>query len=205
MSLFRRSKESGGKSQSDRRAVIGLGNPGPRYEGTRHNIGAIVLVELLNRTGARLKSHKSGCLVAETRLAGQSAVLARPTSYMNESGRPVASLVRYFKISTDHLVVIHDELDVPFGEVRVKLGGGTAGHNGLNSIVPHLGKDFVRIRVGVSRPRGRQDPADYVLSDFSSSERKELPFIVDRAADAVEAVIEEGLERAMNEINTRVR
>jgi peptidyl-tRNA hydrolase, PTH1 family len=205
MSLFRRSKESGGKPRSDRRAVVGLGNPGPRYEGTRHNIGAIVLEELLNRTGARLKSHKSGCLVAEARLAGQGAVLARPTSYMNESGRPVASLVRYFKVATEHLVVIHDELDVPFGEVRVKLGGGTAGHNGLNSIVPHLGKDFVRIRVGVSRPRGRQDPADYVLSNFSSSERKELPFVVDRAAEAAEAVIENGVERAMNEINTRVR
>ncbi len=205
MSLFRRSKEPGGNSRSDRRAVVGLGNPGPRYEGTRHNVGVVVVEELLDRSGARLKSHKSGCLVAETRLAGESVVLARPTSYMNESGRPVASLVRYFKVAAEQLIVIHDEIDVPFGEVRVKLGGGTAGHNGLNSIVPHLGKDFVRVRVGVSRPRGRQEPADYVLSAFSSSERKELPFIVDGAADAVEAVIANGVERAMNEINTRVR
>jgi peptidyl-tRNA hydrolase, PTH1 family len=203
MSLFRRSKESGGNSRSDRRAVVGLGNPGPRYEGTRHNVGVVVLEELLGRTGSRLKNHKSGCLVAEARLASTSTILARPTSYMNESGRPVASLVRYYKVATENLIVVHDEIDIPFGEVRVKLGGGTAGHNGLNSIVPHLGKEFVRIRVGVSRPRGRQDPADYVLSDFSSAERKELPFIVDKAADAVESVIEHGVERAMNEVNTR--
>jgi PTH1 family peptidyl-tRNA hydrolase len=203
MSLFRRSREPGGKSASDRWAVVGLGNPGPRYEGTRHNVGVKVLEELVDRTGARLKSHKSGCLVAESRLAGESVVLAGPTSYMNESGRPVASLVRYFKIAPERLVIVHDELDVPFGEVRIKSGGGTAGHNGLKSIVPHIGQDFVRIRVGVSRPRGRQDPADYVLSDFSPAERKELAEIIDRAADAVEAVIERGVERAMNEINTR--
>jgi peptidyl-tRNA hydrolase, PTH1 family len=203
MSLFRRRREPGGESDSGRLAVVGLGNPGPRYENTRHNVGVHVLQELLERAGSRTKSHKSGCLVAETRLAGESVVLARPTSYMNESGRPVASLVRYYKIPTERLVVVHDEIDIPFGEVRVKLGGGTAGHNGLNSIVPHLGKDFVRVRVGVGRPRGRRQAADHVLAEFTSAERRELPFVVDRAADAVEAVIEHGIERAMNEINTR--
>jgi peptidyl-tRNA hydrolase, PTH1 family len=205
MPLFRRSKEPGGKSLSDRRAVVGLGNPGPRYDGTRHNVGAVVLQELLERAGARVKSHKSGCLVAETRLSGQSVVLARPTSYMNESGRPVAALARYFKVATENLIVVHDEIDIPFGEVRVKLGGGTAGHNGLNSIVSHLGKDFVRVRVGASRPRGRTEAVDHVLSEFSSAERKELPFVVAKAADAVEAVIADGIEQAMNEVNTRAR
>jgi PTH1 family peptidyl-tRNA hydrolase len=203
MSFFRRARRRGGDSDSERWAVVGLGNPGPRYEGTRHNVGVIALKELLDRTGARLKSHKSGCVVAETRLAGESAVLARPTSFMNESGRPVASLVRYYKVSIERLIVIHDEIDIPFGEVRVKLGGGTAGHNGLNSIVRHLGKEFVRIRVGVGRPRGRREAADHVLAEFSSAERKELPYVVDRAADAAEAVITRGVERAMNEVNTR--
>jgi peptidyl-tRNA hydrolase, PTH1 family len=203
MPLFRRAREPGGKSDPDRWVVVGLGNPGSRYENTRHNVGVHVLQELLERAGARTKSHKSGCLVAETRLAGESVVLARPTSYMNESGRPVSALVRYFKIAVERLVVVHDEIDIPFGEVRVKVGGGTAGHNGLNSIVPHLGKDFVRVRVGVGRPRGRREAADHVLAEFTSGERKELPFMVDRAADAVEAVLERGTERAMNEVNTR--
>jgi peptidyl-tRNA hydrolase, PTH1 family len=200
--LFRRSREPEG--DPDRWAVVGLGNPGPRYERTRHNVGALVLDELLERTGSRLKSHKSGALVAETRLGGRPALLARPTSFMNESGRPVGALLRYYKLPPSRLVVVHDELDVHFEEVRVKLGGGTAGHNGLNSLVSHLGtKDFVRVRVGVSRPRHGADPADYVLSEFGSAERKELPFVIGRAADAVEAVLADGVERAMNATNTR--
>lgn len=202
MGLFRRSREPEG--DPDRWAVVGLGNPGPRYERTRHNVGVQVLEELVQRTGSRLKSHKSGCLVAEARLGGHSVLLARPTSFMNESGRPVGALLRYYKLGSSRLVVVHDELDVHFGEVRVKLGGGTAGHNGINSLVSHLGtKDFVRVRVGVSRPPHRADPADYVLSDFSSAERKELPFVVGRAADAVESVVADGVERAMNLTNTR--
>jgi PTH1 family peptidyl-tRNA hydrolase len=202
MRLFRRSREPGG-NESDRWAVLGLGNPGPRYDNTRHNIGVHVLQELLERVGARTKSHKSGCLVAEVRLAGQSVVLGRPTSYMNESGRPVAALVRYYKIPTERLIVVHDEIDISFGEVRVKVGGGTAGHNGLKSIASHLGNDFVRVRVGVGRPRGRREAADHVLAEFTSAERKELPILTDRAADAVEVTIEHGVERAMNEVNTR--
>jgi PTH1 family peptidyl-tRNA hydrolase len=131
-------------------------------------------------------------------------VFARPMSYMNESGRPLRELVRWYKASPDRLVVVHDEIDIPLGEVRIKVGGGTAGHNGVNSIASHLGtKDFARVRVGVSRPRGAQDPADYVLSEFSSAERKRLPEIVQLAADAVERIVEVGLDRAMNEINTR--
>jgi len=200
--LFRRSRED---REDDRWIVVGLGNPGSRYEGTRHNLGAKVLDELVGRTGASLKSHKSGCLTAESQLAGERVVLARATTYMNESGRPVGALLRWYKADPAQLIVVHDELDIPFDEIKVKIGGGVAGHNGLKSIASHLGtKDFVRVRAGVSRPPGRKDAAAHVLSDFSSSERKDLPEIVQRAADAVELIVERGVERAMNEVNTRV-
>ena len=200
MGLFGRSR-SGSNS---RWIVVGLGNPGARYEKTRHNAGVFVIEELLERNSASFKRHKSGCVIAETRAGDQSIVLARPMSYMNESGRPVRELVRWYKASPDHLVVVHDEIDIPFGQVKVKFGGGTAGHNGLNSVASHLGtKEFARIRIGVSRPRGTKEAADYVLAEFSSSERRELADIVARAADAVERITEVGLERAMNEVNTR--
>ena len=202
MGLFGRTRSSG--SNEHRWIVAGLGNPGDRYERTRHNAGVLVLEELLRRNAVTLKRHKSSCLVAEAGFGDNRIVFARPMSYMNESGRPLRELVRWYKTPEDQLLVVHDELDIPFGEVRVKLGGGTAGHNGLKSISSHLGtKEFPRVRVGVSRPRGNQDSADYVLSEFSSAERKELPAIVDRAADAVERVVEVGIERAMNEVNTR--
>ncbi|MEA2446817.1 MAG: peptidyl-tRNA hydrolase, family [Actinomycetota bacterium] len=199
--MFRRPEQE----DDGRWIVVGLGNPGARYEKTRHNLGAMVLDALAKRTGAGLRSHKSGCLTDETKLAGERVVLARPTSYMNESGRPVGALMRWYKADPERLIVVHDELDIPFDEVRVKLGGGVAGHNGLRSVASHLGtKDFIRVRVGVSRPPGRQDAADYVLSEFSSNERKVLPEVVERAADAVELILERGVERAMNDINTKV-
>ena len=200
MRLFRRSSEG-----DDRRhVVVGLGNPGARYSETRHNAGALTVDVLLERTGGTLKSHKSGCLVAEGSLGGDRVVLARPTSYMNESGRPVGQLLRWYKQPPANLVVVHDEIDIPFGEVRVKAGGGTAGHNGLGSIVDHLGtKDFVRVRVGVGRPPGTKAAAGHVLAGFSATERKELPFLLIAAADAVEAIVAHGVERAMNEFNTR--
>ena len=183
---------------------MGLGNPGTRYEKTRHNVGVFVIEELLARNHASFKRHKSGCVIAEARSGSGRIVLARPMSYMNESGRPVRELIRWFRAPSDHLIVVHDELDIPFGEVRIKLGGGTAGHNGLNSVASHLGtKDFARVRVGVSRPRGHQDPADYVLSEFTGGERRQLEEIVSRAADATERIVEIGVERAMNEVNTR--
>ena len=201
MSLFRRSSPGEGDG---RFVVVGLGNPGPRYESTRHNLGVMVLEELLERTGTRLKSHKSGCLVGDATIGGNQVALARPTSYMNESGRPLGQLARFYKATPDRVLVIHDELDIPFGQVRVKFGGGVAGHNGLKSVAAHLHtKEFPRVRVGISRPHERQDPADYVLSNFGGSERKELPEIVERAADAVERVVAEGVERAMNSVNTR--
>ncbi len=198
MRLFRRHPAPEG-----RWVVVGLGNPGARYERTRHNVGAMVMEVLLERTNASFKRHKSGCLTAEVDL-GSPLVLARAMSYMNESGRPVGQLVRWYKTDPTQVIVVHDEIDIPFGDVRVKFAGGVAGHNGLRSVASHLGtQDFVRVRVGVSRPPGRHDPADYVLNEFSASERKDLPEILERAADAVELIVEQGVERAMNQVNTR--
>jgi PTH1 family peptidyl-tRNA hydrolase len=182
--------------------VVGLGNPGPRYAGNRHNVGAMVVDELASRHGsARLKTHKSRASIAEVRLGvlpggapGPKAVLAVPSSYMNESGGPVKALMQFFSIDTDQLVVIHDELDIPAGEVRLKKGGGEGGHNGLRSISSSLGtRDYLRVRVGIGRPPGRMEPADYVLRDFSVTERKDLPFLIGDAADATEQLVAEGL------------
>jgi PTH1 family peptidyl-tRNA hydrolase len=182
--------------------VVGLGNPGSTYAGTRHNIGHLVVDELAARTGSRFKAHRSRCDTAETRLAGGRAVLAKPRSYMNESGGPVASLRDYFKSDPAHLIVIHDELDIPFGALRVKLGGGDNGHNGLKSIRGALGTgDFLRVRAGIGRPPGRQAPADFVLKPFSATERKDLEWHVVRAADSVESLIEQGLERTQTTYN----
>jgi peptidyl-tRNA hydrolase, PTH1 family len=200
MPLFRRAPAGG----DERWIVFGLGNPGEKYARTRHNAGVLVIGDLLERTSSRLKSHKSGALIAEVQLAGERAVLARSTGYMNESGRPLAQLARFYKTPPERVIVVHDELDIPFGEVRLKFGGGTAGHNGLKSVGNHLStKEFVRVRVGISRPKGQLDPVDYVLQGFSRAERAELPEIVQRAGDAVERVLEAGVERAMNEFNTR--
>jgi PTH1 family peptidyl-tRNA hydrolase len=182
--------------------VVGLGNPGSTYAGTRHNVGHLVVDELAARTGSRFKAHRSRCDVAETRLSGARAVLAKPRSYMNESGGPVASLRDYFKADAAHLIVIHDELDIPFGALRVKSGGGDNGHNGLKSIRSALGTgDFLRVRAGIGRPPGRQAPSDFVLKPFSATERKDLDWHVARAADAVESLIAEGLERTQMEYN----
>ncbi|WP_432487084.1 aminoacyl-tRNA hydrolase [Kineococcus sp. SYSU DK018] len=189
---------------SDAWLVVGLGNPGAEYERTRHNVGQAVLAELASRASGSFKRHRSGARVAEVRLGtgpggapGPRAVLAAPTSYMNLSGGPVAGLAKYYDVDLDRLVVVHDELDVPFGSVRLKRGGGEGGHNGLRSISQSLrGKDYARVRVGIGRPPGRQDPADFVLKEFSSTERKELPFLLLDAADAVEALLTEGLEAA---------
>lgn len=180
--------------------VVGLGNPGPAHVGNRHNIGFLVADELADRAGGgRFRSHKAGADVLEGRLAGKRAVLAKPKSFMNLSGGPVAGLARFFKITPDSIVVVHDELDIPFDAVRLKLGGGDNGHNGLRSITKSLGtKDYYRVRVGIGRPPGRMDPADFVLRDFSGAERKEIAFVIDKAADATEALLANGLEAAQN-------
>jgi PTH1 family peptidyl-tRNA hydrolase len=182
--------------------VVGLGNPGPRYAGNRHNVGVMVIDELAGRHGGgRLKAHRSRAGVAEVRLGtlpggmpGPRAVLAVPSSFMNESGGPVKALMQFYGIEEERLVVVHDELDIPAGSVRLKRGGGEGGHNGLRSISSALGsRDYLRVRVGIGRPPGRMEPADFVLRDFSPSERKELPFLVGDAADAVEQLVAEGL------------
>jgi len=182
--------------------VVGLGNPGPEYAGNRHNIGFMVADLLAGRMGARFKAHKSRNQVAEGRLAGRRVVLAKPLSFMNLSGGPVTALRDFYKVPVDRLVVVHDELDIDYAALRLKKGGGDNGHNGLKSLTKSLGPDYFRVRAGVGRPPGRMEVADFVLKDFSSTERKELDWFVDRAADAVEALLTEGLERAQTTYNS---
>lgn len=187
--------------------IVGLGNPGPSYAGHRHNVGAMVVVELAARAGASLRSHKARAVAAEVRIGtlpggapGPRAVIATPLSYMNESGGPVAGLMSFYKVPVEKLIVIHDELDIPFADVRLKLGGGEGGHNGLRSITKSVGtRDFLRVRVGIGRPPGRMDAADYVLHDFSGSERSEVPLLISDAADALERLVAEGLLAAQQQ------
>ena len=183
--------------------VVGLGNPGPEYSGNRHNVGFDVVETLASRIGGRFKSHKARADVIEGRLAGQRVVLAKPRSYMNESGGPVSALRDFFKVPLERLVVVHDELDLPYAGLRLKLGGGDNGHNGLKSLRRSLGSgDFNRVRFGIGRPPGRMDAAAFVLRDFSAAERKELDVLVDHAADAIEALVVDGMEKAQNTFNT---
>ncbi len=183
--------------------VVGLGNPGPSYAGHRHNVGFMVLDLLGERAGGRFKAHKGRADVVEGRLVGQRAVLAKPKTYMNLSGGPVASLRDFFKVPTERIVVVHDELDIPYGVVDLKLGGGDNGHNGLKSLRSSLGTgDFHRVRIGVGRPPGRQEVADFVLSDYSAKERKDVPLQVVLAADAVETLLTEGIERTQQKFNS---
>ena len=183
--------------------VVGLGNPGPTYARTRHNVGFMVADLLAERIGSSFKLHKkSGADVATGRLSGRSVVLARPRCYMNESGRQVGPLAKFYSVPTADVVVIHDDLDLDFGRIRLKQGGGEGGHNGLRSIATVLGsKDFQRVRFGIGRPPGRQDPAAFVLQAFGSRERDEVPTICEHAADATELLIELGLEPAQNVVH----
>jgi PTH1 family peptidyl-tRNA hydrolase len=193
----------------ERFLVVGLGNPGPAYEGNRHNFGFLVADLLAERIGGRFKAHRSRAgaraEVVEGRfgpLPGTPVVLAKPRSYMNDSGGPVAALASFFDVPAERVVVVHDELDLPYGNLRLKRGGGDSGHNGLRSITRALGtRDYLRVRFGIGRPPGRMDPADYVLRDFSAAERKDLDYHTDRAADATEALVLRGLEAAQNAYN----
>jgi PTH1 family peptidyl-tRNA hydrolase len=185
--------------------IVGLGNPGPDYAGNRHNAGFMILDVLAGRIGGRFKSHRARADVLEGRLGGPGgtrAVLAKPRTFMNESGGPVAGLRDFFKVPAERLIVVHDELDIPYGTVRLKRGGGDNGHNGLRSITRSLGdKEYLRVRFGVGRPPGRMDAAAFVLRDFSAAERKELPLELERAADAVEMLVAQGLEASQNAIH----
>ena len=179
--------------------IVGLGNPGPRYEATRHNVGQMVIDELADRRGETLRAHKAGARVAETwlRPGADKLILAKPNSFMNVSGGPVSSLAKFYGIDSERVVVVHDELDIPFDTIKLKSGGGHGGHNGVRDVAKALGTpEFPRVRVGIGRPPGRQDPADWVLDPFGSLERQNLPNLLADAADAVELLVDEGLVAA---------
>lgn len=182
--------------------IVGLGNPGPSYAGNRHNVGFMVLDELARRVGGRFTSHKAGADLLEARLAGLRVIMARPRSFMNVSGPAVAGTARYFKIPATDVMVVHDDLDLDYGVLKVKRGGGEGGHNGLRSISACLGsKDYLRVRFGIGRPPGRMDPADFVLRDFSAVQRRELDLLIDRCADAVEQLLAQGLAATQNQLH----
>ncbi|HPX35592.1 MAG TPA: aminoacyl-tRNA hydrolase [Mycobacterium sp.] len=183
--------------------VVGLGNPGPQYAKTRHNVGFMVADLLAARIGGQFKLHKkSGADVVTGRLAGRPVVLAKPRCFMNESGRQVGPLAKFYSVAAGDVIVIHDELDIDFGKIRLKLGGGEGGHNGLRSVANALGtKDFQRVRIGIGRPPGRKDPAAFVLEPFNAAERNEVPTMCELAADAAEALIELGVEPAQNRVH----
>ncbi|GAA1921456.1 aminoacyl-tRNA hydrolase [Arthrobacter gandavensis] len=185
--------------------VAGLGNPGPGYSRNRHNVGQMVLDELVSRMGGSFKSHKSRAQVAEGRIGigGPRVILAKPLTYMNLSGGPVSALARFYGIEPENVVAVHDEIDIPFNSVKLKRGGGEGGHNGLRDISKALGtKDYLRVRVGVGRPPGRMDTADWVLKNFGTAESKELPFLVSDGADAVELLVTEGLLAAQQKFHS---
>jgi PTH1 family peptidyl-tRNA hydrolase len=187
--------------------VVGLGNPGPGYAGNRHNVGQMALAELADRASAPFRTHRTNSSVAEGRtgVSGPRFILAKPASFMNLSGGPVAALLRFYKLEPEKLIVIHDELDIPFDTLKLKFGGGHGGHNGIRDIAAALGTgDFTRVRIGVGRPPGRQSAADYVLKDFSGEERKVLPNLLADAADAVELIASDGLSAAQLRFHTSV-
>jgi PTH1 family peptidyl-tRNA hydrolase len=186
--------------------VVGLGNPGPNYAGNRHNVGQMVVDELAGRIASKFTRHKTPAFVAEGFLApgGPKLVLAKPQSFMNLSGGPVAALLRFYSLDPAKLIVVHDELDIPFDSLKLKVGGGHGGHNGLRDIAKAADTpDFIRVRVGIGRPPGRQDPADFVLKDFGSAERAALPTLLDEAADAVELIATDGLAAAQLKVHSR--
>jgi peptidyl-tRNA hydrolase, PTH1 family len=190
-------------ASTERWLIAGLGNPGPDYAGHRHNAGFMVTELLAGRMGASFRRDRSRAAVATGRLAGFPVTLAKPQSFMNLSGGPLASLRAFYKIPPGQIVVVHDELDIPFGDVRLKLGGGDNGHNGLRSVTSALGtRDYFRVRVGIGRPPGRMDPADFVLQNFSAAEQKLVPELLERSADAVETLLERGLAAAQSEFHT---
>ena len=185
--------------------VVGLGNPGAQYAGNRHNVGQMVADELASRVGATFKSHKTSSRVAEGFLGpgGPKLVIAKPNGYMNTSGGPVSALLKYYSLPVDRLIIVHDELDIPFDTVRLKQGGGHGGHNGVRDVSKATDAgDFTRVRVGIGRPPGRQDSADFVLKDFSGTERQALPNLLSDAADAVEAIVEHGLVAAQQRFHS---
>lgn len=189
----------------DRWLIVGLANPGDRYAGTRHNIGGDVVARLAQRLGAPLSPNKRvGCAVGEARRADVRLVLVRPMEYMNNSGGPVQRAAAWYKIPPERTVVVHDDLDLDVGTIRLKFGGGPGGHNGLRDIDRRLGtRDYLRVRVGIGRPHGRVDPRDHVLARFGSEERDDVEVTIEEAGDAALAIVEDGLEAAQNRFHGR--
>jgi PTH1 family peptidyl-tRNA hydrolase len=188
--------------------VVGLGNPGDRYARNRHNVGFAVVEQLAGEIGGKFSSHRSRSQVLEGRLPplggqpGPRIVLAKPAVFMNESGGPVAGLINFYRVPIDKLIVVHDELDLPFGVIRLKQGGGEGGHNGLRSISRSTdSKNYLRVRLGIGRPPGRMDPADYVLKDFPGSDREEVHLLIGDGADAVSSILTSGFAPAQGRIN----
>jgi PTH1 family peptidyl-tRNA hydrolase len=186
--------------------VAGLGNPGREYAGHRHNVGFVVVDRLSARLGIALGQEKFQARIGQGDASGERVLLLQPQTFMNDSGAALAAAMRFYKVGPDDLLVVHDELDLPFGRLQLKRGGGTGGHNGLESIVEQLGEDFARLRVGIGKPSGpnaKERVVGHVLHDFSGEERKELPTLVDRAADMAESWLRTGLAEAMNRHNRR--
>lgn len=184
--------------------VVGLGNPGPKYEATRHNVGQMALDVLAGRIGGSFSAHKAGARILEGRMVpgGPKYILVKPNSFMNLSGGPVSGLAKFFGVSPERIIVLHDELDIPFNSMKLKVGGGHGGHNGLRDITKALGTpDFLRVRIGVGRPPGRQDAADFVLSPFASSERDDVAVTLELVADATERIVEAGLTLAQQDFH----
>ncbi|RGE24358.1 aminoacyl-tRNA hydrolase [Leucobacter sp. wl10] len=204
--FWRKRRKTEDRVAADSWLVVGLGNPGAQYEATRHNVGQMALDVLADRMGARFSSHRTGARIADGRVrpGGPRLILAKSNGYMNASGGPVSALARYFDVPPARVVVIHDELDLPFDTLRLKQGGGHGGHNGLRDIAKALGTpDFLRVRVGIGRPPGQQDAADYVLRPFGSGERGALPVLLEDAADAAESLVDEGLLAAQQRFHGR--
>lgn len=190
---------------AERWLVVGLGNPGPGYAGNRHNVGQLVLDELATRLDVGFRRHRTSSAVAEGRFVpgGPQLILAKPNSFMNLSGSPVSQLLAFYALQPDRLIVVHDELDLPFNTLRLKLGGGHGGHNGIRDVLAALGSgNFIRVRVGIGRPPGRQAAAEYVLRDFPGAERERLPMVLSDAADAVQSIIGDGLAAAQLRFHT---
>jgi len=184
--------------------VVGLGNPGRKYAQTRHNVGFDVIVQLCDRWGISVAGRKLfGALVSDGTHQGEPAMLARPQQYMNRSGQPVASIMGHLKLSAERVVVVHDDMGLSPGTIRLRSGGGHGGHNGLRDLIAHIGRDFLRVRVGIGRPDDGQDPADFVLGKWAESEQSWLPGSIATGSDAVEMILSEGLIAAMNRFNVR--
>ncbi|MBJ7260860.1 MAG: aminoacyl-tRNA hydrolase [Acidimicrobiia bacterium] len=199
---MRRRRDAARTGTSSDWLIVGLGNPGKEYELTRHNVGAEAVNLLANRHGAKLRNHKERALVDEVRMGEQRVALAIPTTYMNDSGDSLRRLVKRFGVEPEQVIVIHDELDLPVAQLRMKVGGGVAGHNGLRSIKSHLHSDkFLRIRIGVGKPTSKEHGADYVLKKFSPRERNEIDVTLAQSADAAELIVTQGIDAAMNQLH----